>query len=93
MAPEVLAGEVYTYSADVYSHAIVMWEIAAQAEPWADVQGSFVADQLLALLRAGVRPAIDAGWPAVYVQAMQAAWALLPGERPTFAQLAHELQA
>eukprot|EP00047_Mylnosiga_fluctuans_P024787 m.170404 g.170404 ORF g.170404 m.170404 type:complete len:1176 (+) comp9926_c0_seq2:488-4015(+) len=92
MAPEVLAGEDYTYSADVYSYAIVMWEIAAQAEPWPDVQGAFVGDQLLRLLRAGTRLPAERGWPGQYVQAMQAAWALRSEDRPTFAQLCAALQ-
>src|SRR3569623_1366021 len=66
MAPEVLAGQAYTYSADVYSYAIVMWEIAAQAEPWPNVQGSFIAPKLLTLIRAGRRPVVDSAWPAAY---------------------------
>ena len=93
MAPEVLAGsEDYASSADVYSYAIVMWEIASQVYPWADVQGSFLGNKILKLLRDGVRPGIDIGWPATYVLAMQAAWALQPADRPTFAQLAAMLQ-
>ncbi len=84
MAPEVIAGEKYGPSADVYSYSIVMWEIAAQAEPWPDVQGSFITNKLLQRLRAGERPVVEAGWPEQFVVVMQQCWAGEPAARPLF---------
>ena len=83
----MLAGEAYSASADVYSYGIVMWEMAAQQEPWPDVQGSFICDQLLALVRAGKRPPIEAGWPHAYVAEMECCWATNPVVRPSFAAM------
>ena len=79
-----VGGERYGPSADVYSFGIVMWEIAAQAQPWRHVQGSFVMDQLLQRLRAGERPAVDASWPEPFVAAMRQCWDGAPAARPTF---------
>ena len=38
MAPEVIAGHVYTEKADVYSFAINMWELLTRAIPYAGMQ-------------------------------------------------------
>ena len=43
MAPEVLSGRRYGPPADVYSYAIVLWEIAAHSEPWPEVTGGFLS--------------------------------------------------
>lgn len=99
MAPEVLGGQRYGPSADVYSfgkaerdatdgHAgIVMWEIAAQALPWAaDLTGeddNFLDELALAVLR-GTRPSVGAAWPRFYCSVMQACWAAVPDTRPSF---------
>lgn len=34
MAPEVIAGQVYTEKADVFSFGIILWEIAAREPPY-----------------------------------------------------------
>eukprot|EP00048_Salpingoeca_helianthica_P013389 m.200588 g.200588 ORF g.200588 m.200588 type:complete len:471 (+) comp15497_c12_seq1:120-1532(+) len=87
MAPEILAGQRYGPSADVYSFAIVMWEIAAQGEPWPDVRGPFLQDTLCTLVHSGKRPAVDPSWPATYVHLMQRCWSSEPEARPTFKEV------
>jgi serine/threonine protein kinase len=37
MAPEVLAGKPYTIKADIYSYAIVLWEIITRRKPYEDM--------------------------------------------------------
>ena len=34
MAPEVLNGDAYTLSADVYGLGVIIWEIVTRSEPW-----------------------------------------------------------
>lgn len=34
MAPEVLSGETYTMSADVWSLGVIIWEMVMREEPW-----------------------------------------------------------
>ena len=91
MAPEVIAGELYGYPADVFSFGIVMWEIAAQRLPWGDVSDKFLLEALLQRLRNEIRPPIDPLWPPGFVQFMCAAWATLPDSRPTFAAAVEQL--
>ena len=85
MAPEIIAGRKYGYSADVWSFAIVLWELASQEEPWTDIQSSSVFS--LALLEAiedGRRPPISADWPQGYVDLMMQGWQYDPAARPPF---------
>ncbi len=84
MAPEVLSGGKYGPSADVYSFAIVLWEIASQAEPWENVQGSLIIDRLQALVCAGERPPVDERWPVHFRDVMVRCWQTDPSARPPF---------
>eukprot|EP00047_Mylnosiga_fluctuans_P022813 m.126697 g.126697 ORF g.126697 m.126697 type:complete len:78 (-) comp9396_c0_seq5:1568-1801(-) len=70
-----------------------MWEIAAQAVPWTEIDGPFVMDALLRAIRAGQRPAVDDSWPAEYVTLTQACWVTAPEQRSTFASAVGTLQA
>ena len=94
MAPEVIMGKTsYGPAADVYSFAIVMWEIAAQDVPWKEVKAqSFFMDALLKEILAEKRPAIDANWPAAYSRLMQQCWATDPVRRGTFAEAVEVLE-
>jgi LRR receptor-like serine/threonine-protein kinase FLS2 len=87
MAPEILAGSTYGPSADVYSYAIVLWEIAAQSEVWPDVDGTFLGDMLLKLIDAGERPAVDSSWPSYFTSLMRDCWPRDPEKRLTFSQI------
>jgi serine/threonine protein kinase len=92
MAPEMLAGQAYDASADVYSYAIVLWEVAAQARPWDEVNDTFLRDALLALIDGGQRPAVEVDWPADYVRVMRRCWAREPQQRPSFKAVLELLQ-
>ena len=101
MAPEVLNGEsgAGAAQADVYSFAVVMWEIATRDVPWADFDKvdfmSFV-ETLQRLLPTGVRPRVpdevDRAHPA-YCAVMRRCWATQPDERPTFTDIESHLLA
>jgi serine/threonine protein kinase len=96
MAPEMLARQRYTKAIDVYSYGIVMWEIASQQLPWADLDRdkSYVdMNKLLQLLLDGVRPEVASNWPAPYVEMMTRCWATDPHSRPDFKETANTLQA
>ncbi len=91
MAPEVISGQRYNQKADVYSYGIVMWEIASQSEPWADVEADFLLNKLLELIREGVRPTVASDWPQEYVSVMQQCWSTESAQRPTFVEVARVL--
>ena len=95
MAPEVLAGEHYHQSADVFSLAVIMWEVAMQEcpdllenKPEYNRGGPFMGN-LLRALEAGCRLefAASCGAAAWYLDLTRACWQPDRRARPT----AHEL--
>jgi LRR receptor-like serine/threonine-protein kinase FLS2 len=93
MAPEIMSGGRYGPSADIYSYGVVMWEIAAQAEPWAHLPSqSFFMDALLQEILANRRPPIGSDWPAPYVALLARCWATEPSVRGTFTSAVTALQ-
>eukprot|EP00040_Diaphanoeca_grandis_P014320 m.72564 g.72564 ORF g.72564 m.72564 type:complete len:1102 (+) comp24465_c0_seq1:285-3590(+) len=94
MAPEVLRGEKISAShgaaLDVYSFAIVMWEIWARARPWDEVEGTGITFTvtLEQLVSTGVRPQLPDGVdpsPPGYREVMERCWSTRATERPSFA--------
>lgn len=61
MAPECLDGQSYNMKADVYSFAIIVWEILADQSPYAFIREY---NQLMReVVVRHVRPVIDESWP------------------------------
>ena len=92
MAPEVVAGQRYDAKADVYSFGIVMWEISSRDEPWKEVHGKFLLDELLQKILAGERPLVGPDWPGVYVKVMRQCWSTDPIDKPTFTEMVQWLE-
>lgn len=90
LAPEVMRGEPFNQAADVYSFAIVLWEIVTLGEPYADLQ--FVRQLVDAVAVRHVRPAIPADTNARLAQLMRACWAPAARERPDFAAVIGALE-
>lgn len=80
----------------VWSYAIVLWEMAAQAQP--DLltlcgihDGPFVTTTIR-LLREGRRLPVDADWPAWIRRLMTRCWNAEGKLRPSFADICMELK-
>ena len=82
MAPEVARRELYDKSADVYSYAMVLFELIAHEVPFA---GWVALQAAAAVALHGVRPELHADTPAPLVRLVCACWAHVPPERPSFA--------
>jgi serine/threonine protein kinase len=41
LAPEVMTSQTYTEKSDVYSFAIILWELATRQEPFANFSVSY----------------------------------------------------
>lgn len=93
MAPEALLGNRVKQhdgpALDVYSYAIVLWEIWTRSVPWLELNevGIQFNTKLVALVSDGVRPRRtpqcgDA--PKGYQELMEECWSSLPTHRPTF---------
>ena len=93
MAPEILSGSTsYGASADVYSFGIVIWEIASRQEPWLELSGDLIVEELLELLTNGIRPRIGEGWPIEFVKLMVECWSTDPQARPPFGKIVQRLE-
>ena len=89
MAPEFLDENVFSEASDVYSFAIVMWEIWSRQVPWSDTNPMQIMRNVV---DNGERPPVPAAMPPELRKLMVRAWAHDAGERPTFEELAAKLK-
>jgi len=87
-APE-LPTEDATNKVDVYSFAIITWEMMYRQEAWSDIQ--FPA-QIAERVESGERPKVGDGEPAL-IDMMTKCWAADAEMRPTFETIVQLLQA
>src|SRR3954447_1003632 len=72
IAPEVINGKGYTFASDVYSIAMLMWEISSGYSPFIDYKHD---DYNLAMdIINGMRPKIVPGTPLEYKNLMKECW-------------------
>ncbi|KAJ0976537.1 hypothetical protein J5N97_012011 [Dioscorea zingiberensis] len=88
MAPEVINHQQYDQKADVFSFAIVLWELVTSKIPY---------DKLTPLqaalgVRQGLRPELPDNGHPVLLDLMQRCWEALPAKRPSFSEIIVELE-
>jgi len=80
----------YTNKVDVFSFAILAWEVLARKRAYNDTY--MTMDQVArAVHSTGLRPKLPAKWCEELKSIVQRTWAQLPDQRPTFAELAIEI--
>ncbi|CAN0058636.1 unnamed protein product [Ectocarpus sp. 12 AP-2014] len=89
MSPEVCKGLPYNEKVDVYSFAIVLWEICTLRKPFA---GMSVADHYREVITGGLRPPLDPRWPGALQDLLQACWHEDPDRRPSISEARDVLQ-
>jgi serine/threonine protein kinase len=77
MAPEILSGGQYSSASDIYSFAMIMYEIASGKIPFYHMDISPIN------IIQGSRPILPSATPAVYIQLMESCWDPDPRKRPT----------
>ncbi|RIA80187.1 kinase-like domain-containing protein [Glomus cerebriforme] len=88
IAPEVIVGNGYTFASDIYSIAMLMWEISSGQPPFAN----YGHDYYLAMnIVNGMRPKIVSGTPLKYKELMQRCWDADPANRPDIETLWEEI--
>ena len=88
MAPELLKDNVFSEKSDVYSFAMVIWEIWDRGNPWGGLRTEQIITQVLV---ERTRPKIPE-MPRDLRDLMVRAWAHDAAERPTFEELAAKLK-
>ena len=88
MAPEVLRHESYSNMADVYSFAVVLWQLISREEPYMNVSQIEAAGKV-ALERA--RPPLPNGTPKVIANLIQTCWSENPDDRLPFERICEML--
>ncbi|KAF7456397.1 TKL protein kinase [Cryptosporidium felis] len=84
MAPEILRGEGFTKSADVYSFGIILWEMITKKIPHEDLN----VNHIIASVGYGSkRPIIPENIPSAIKIVIQKTWDKNVGKRPSFKQL------
>src|SRR5262249_51705518 len=79
IAPEIINGKEYTFKSDIYSIAILMWEISSGRPPFMDHEHN---DNLALNIINGIRPKIGSEIPLEYKSLMERCWNANPLERP-----------
>ena len=90
MAPEILkSSPFYDEKVDVYSFAILLWEMLTQRQPYKDM----TQDQMvLAIIEHGLRPEIKPEYgPPKLIELITKCWSEKPSDRPSFPQITNTL--
>jgi serine/threonine protein kinase len=90
MAPEVARCDDYAFSADVYSFAILLWEICTLQTAFVDI--TCPSSVLSQIVQGGVRPAVRKIGSKGLRELLQACWHPKPDARPLFATIVAQLQ-
>jgi serine/threonine protein kinase len=90
VAPEVLQGERFSEACDIYSFAIIVWEVIAWNEPFPTLSSKQVMRQG-ALQH--LRPTIPIDCPGALAALVSMCWKREPSERPTFTNILELLEA
>jgi len=88
-APELLRGQQYSFEADVYSFAVVLYEMATGEEPFKGVPPTTV---VLLVAMQGKRPQMPTDVPPEFQKMIQECWSEQPTRRPTFNTLVEALK-
>jgi len=79
IAPEVIFKNEYTFKSDIYSVAMLMWEVMTEQPPFLNVKHGY--DLALNIIN-GVRPKILPGTPLIFKNLMEQCWDANPEKRP-----------
>jgi len=82
-APEILKGTQYSEKSDVYSFAIVLWELYTQERPFQGMDPVTISQGVIG----GLRPVIPETTPRTYRRLMRASWHDKANKRPNFEQI------
>ncbi|EXX78471.1 Cla4p [Rhizophagus irregularis DAOM 197198w] len=89
IAPEVINGKEYTFKSDIYSVAMLMWEISSGQPPFINYEHDY--DLAMNIIN-GIRPKIVPGTPLEYKNLIKQCWDADPLKRPDVYTLKNEIK-
>lgn len=89
MAPEVIDHRAYDEKADIFSFAVVLWELLTSKVPYE----TLTPVQAALGVRQGLRPEIPQNAHPRLLDLMKRCWDGVPDKRPSFAVITTELEA
>jgi len=89
MSPENLQGKPYNLSTDVYSWAMIMWNILALEPPFVMYTESMIIDRVC---NRGYRPKLFVTWSSRMSTIIGRSWSENKKDRPSFAEISIELR-
>ncbi|XP_010451039.1 PREDICTED: serine/threonine-protein kinase STY17-like [Camelina sativa] len=84
MAPEVIEHKPYDHRADVFSYAIVLWELLTGELPYAYLTPLQAA---VGVVQKGLRPKIPKQTHPKLTELLEKCWQQDPAQRPDFAEI------
>jgi len=88
-APEVLRGDKYELSADVYSYGVCLWELTTRKTPFEGV----VSTKVLMSVCQGMRPVVPLETGAELSRLITDCWHGIARQRPTFSNVLERLDS
>lgn len=88
MAPEVINHQPYDQKVDIFSFAIVLWELATSKIPY----NTMTPLQAALGVRQGLRPELPENVHPTLLDLMQRCWETFPAKRPSFSEIIAELE-
>ncbi|XP_052487226.1 serine/threonine-protein kinase STY8 isoform X2 [Gossypium raimondii] len=88
MAPEVINHQPYDQKADIFSFAIVLWELVTAKVPY----DTMTPLQAALGVRQGLRPDLPENAHPKLVDLMQRCWVATPDKRPSFSEITAQLE-
>ena len=89
-APEILNGEKYNESVDIYSFALCMIEMWSRRVPF---EGQRPIEVAMQVVRADLRPPMPENCPEIMQELIRRCWSRDSSKRPVFAAVVDELRA
>ena len=86
MAPEAQMGDDYTETCDLYSYAVVLWEVFSGLFPFKEFESMKQMQLFRALREEGLRPTIPKDTPNYVQSLLRRMWSSDPFKRPSFTQ-------
>lgn len=92
MAPELLDNKQYSIKVDVYSYAIVLWEICARKTPYNELSNPMAIVKHVTIEKKRPNMAsIPPDCPPPMIELMTQCWAEDPNLRPSFTEIIERL--